>query len=117
MTGLGKQREVISKLTVRQRKPLLYRLSILAVVFFICGVLLLFVSCSSNERENIQPETSSNLTIHTFTGGPRIFFEEDIIDLGTGTPDQRFYIEFHFQNIGDAPLVVYETTNEVLEGC
>ena len=51
------------------------------------------------------------------TEGPRIFFDEDFIDLGEATPHQPLHAEFHFQNVGDAQLVVYDVTKETLEGC
>ena len=75
-----------------------------ALLVLACG-LFLFSSCSSTE---IAP---------AFEGGPRIFFDNDFIDLGEATPNQQLYAEFHFQNVGDAPLVLYGTTKQVLEGC
>lgn len=75
-----------------------------ALLVLACG-LFLFSSCASTE---IAP---------AFEGGPRIFFDNDFIDLGEATPNQQLYAEFHFQNVGDAPLVLYDTTKQVLEGC
>jgi hypothetical protein len=53
-----------------------------------------------------------------FTGGPRIHFEKEIVDLGKASPGQELYIEFHFRNIGDTPLIINEIATEALvEGC
>ena len=52
-----------------------------------------------------------------FTGGPRISFEEDSVYLGEATPKQKIYYEFRFQNVGNAPLVIYNTPVVPLEGC
>ena len=62
-------------------------------------------------------EAPSAPTAPAFTGGPRIFFEQDSVYLGEATPEQQMYHEFRFQNVGDAPLVVHDTTAKVLEGC
>jgi hypothetical protein len=48
---------------------------------------------------------------------PRISFEQDSVNLGEATPDQPIDYEFRFQNIGDAPLIVYGVTVKTLEGC
>ncbi len=56
-------------------------------------------------------------TAPVFTGGPRISFEQEFIDLGEATPEQRMHAEFRFQNVGDAPLIVYDTIRKSLEGC
>ena len=74
-------------------------------LLILAGVLFLFSSCSSGE------------IVPAFEGGPRIFFDQDFIDLGEATPDQKMHAEFAFQNIGDAELVLYDTIRETLEGC
>ncbi len=56
-------------------------------------------------------------TVPVFTGGPRISFEQDSVYLGKATPDQRMLYDFRFWNVGDAPLVVYNTTVKALDGC
>ena len=92
--------------------------AISAVAFLLLvGVLSLFLSCSSAERENVEPEALPTSTTPIFTGGPRISFVQDFIDLGKAIPNQQLHAEFHFQNVGDAPLVIYDTTKESLEGC
>ncbi len=56
-------------------------------------------------------------TAPMFTGGPRISFEKDSVYLGEATPDQRMLYDFRFQNVGDAPLIIYEATIKILQGC
>ena len=60
---------------------------------------------------------ASTPTAPVFTGGPRISFEQDSVYLGEATPEQRMNYEFRFQNVGDAPLIVYDTLAKALEGC
>lgn len=96
----------------------MYRVTIRPVALvLVSGILFLSPACSSAGGEEVRSETSPTSTVPAFSGGPRIFFEEDFIDLGEATPEQKLHAEFRFQNIGDAPLAVYETTKEVLEGC
>ncbi len=78
------------------------RILLLTVVI---GVLLL-VACGA-------PATEPPL----FTGGPRISFEQDSVYLGEATPEEQIYYEFRFQNVGNAPLIIYNTFIEALEGC
>lgn len=52
-----------------------------------------------------------------FTGGPRISFHEDSVNLGEVTPDQRVEHDFRFRNVGDAPLVIDRVLARTLEGC
>ena len=59
----------------------------------------------------------ASTTAPVFTGGPRISFEQDSVYLGEATPNQRMNYEFRFQNVGDAPLIVYDTLAKALEGC
>ncbi len=87
---------------------------VLAFIFLLLvGFLLL--SCAptgiENGRSEVQPE------LPTFTGGPRIFFYEDFVDLGEATLGQEIHTEFRFWNIGDDTLVLHETTKQTLEGC
>ncbi len=83
---------------------------ILMLAMIIPAILFLFLfsasSCSHTEE------------VAGFTGGPRIHFEKELVDLGKAKPGQELYIEFYFRNIGDAPLVIDEIATEALiEGC
>jgi hypothetical protein len=104
----------------------------------LAGALFLSVSCSSSEGESASPldterpatedlntapvytpepshEDANTAPLHT--EGPRISFDEDSVYLGEATPEQEIHYEFHFQNIGDAPLVVHSARANTLEGC
>lgn len=78
------------------------RILLLTVVI---GVLLL-VACGA-------PATEPPV----FTGGPRISFEQDSVYLGEVKTEEQIYYKFRFQNVGNAPLVIYDTTIKALEGC
>ena len=71
----------------------------------VIGILLLSACGASSE------------TTPVFTGGPRISFDEDSVYLGEATAKQQINYEFRFQNVGNAQLIVYGTTQKVLEGC
>ncbi len=86
--------------------------------FFLMALLLLagsslLLSCSP--AENTGPDTTS--AVPEFTGGPRLHFDQVFIDLGTATPEQAVSAEFHFRNVGDAPLELAPIEKESLEGC
>lgn len=52
------------------------------------------------------------------SGGPRIQFEQELIDLGTASPGDKLHAEFHFRNAGNETLKIGEITTEVAtEGC
>ena len=87
----------------------------IALSILVMGVLL-FGACGAPTTAP-PAEAPPTPTAPVFTGGPRISFEEDSVYLGEATPDQRMLYDFRFQNVGDAPLVVYGTTVKTLEGC
>ena len=78
----------------------------------VIGVLLLSACGASTTAPPAEAPTAP-----VYTGGPRISFEQDSVYLGEATPDQRMLYDFRFQNVGDAPLVVYGTTVKTLEDC
>jgi len=51
------------------------------------------------------------------TGQPRIYFDEDFVDVGIVPPGVSLDYTFHFTNEGDAPLIITDTTIQVVEGC
>ena len=52
------------------------------------------------------------------SGGPRIQFQYELIDLGTAAPGDALHAEFHFRNAGNETLEIHEITTEVAtEGC
>ena len=51
------------------------------------------------------------------TGQPRIYIEEDFVDVGVVQPGDSLDYTFHFTNEGDAPLIITDATIEVIEGC
>ncbi len=106
--GDSNRRRAWGKANLRGGVVLAVALSLLVAVLFS------FFSCSSAGRENIKSES---LSTPTFTGGPRISFDQDFIDMGKATPNQQLHIEFRFRNVGDALLEVYGMTKESLEGC
>jgi hypothetical protein len=73
--------------------------------------LLLSCSLTVGTEPEVQP------TVPEFTGRPRFDFDQVFIDLGEATPSQPLRAEFRFRNIGDAPLELYSTSKEALEGC
>lgn len=75
------------------------------ILLVLTGALFLSLSCSSTEA------------LLTYSGGPRIFFDQDFVDLGEATPDQKIHTEFRIRNVGDEPLIIYDTTSRALEGC
>ncbi len=50
-------------------------------------------------------------------GQPRIYIEEDFVDVGVVQPGDSLDYTFHFTNEGDAPLIITDATIEVIEGC
>jgi len=50
-------------------------------------------------------------------GQPRIFFEQDSVDVGTIPPGVELDYTFHFSNVGDATLVIEDVSAKALEGC
>ncbi len=67
----------------------------------------------------VQPEPSPTPKLPTaaFTGGPRIFFAEDSVDLGEVPLDIPINYTFHFKNVGSAPLEILDTRAKALVGC
>ncbi len=82
------------------------------LLILVIGILLLSACGAPTTAPSAEAPTAP-----VFTGGPRISFDEDFIYLGEATPDQKINYEFRFQNIGDAQLIVYGTTQKALEGC
>ena len=92
--------------------------------FIVIALTVLLVGCSG-----VQPEASSTPTptpaptpteqwpTATFTGGPRIYFQVDSVDMGRVRSDALEDYEFHFKNIGDQPLEIVDTSTDALEGC
>lgn len=66
-----------------------------------------------------QPRASPTPKLPTagFTTGPRIFFNEDSVDLGEVPNDVPLNYTFHFKNVGDAPLHIIDTLAKALVGC
>ena len=50
-------------------------------------------------------------------GQPRIVFSEDSVDVGKVPPGASLAYTFHFENLGDGPLVIEDVSVEALEGC
>ena len=48
---------------------------------------------------------------------PRIYFDEDFVDVGIVPPGVSLDYAFHFTNEGNAPLIITDATIRVLEGC
>ena len=88
------------------------RFLLTATLLLLAGSFFL-LSCSSTA--STEPEVQP--TVPALTGGPRFYFDQVFIDLGKATPDQPLRAEFHFRNIGDAPLELHSTYKESLEGC
>ncbi len=67
----------------------------------------------------VQPEASPAPKLPTvaFTGGPRISFDEDSVDLGKVPPEPPVGYTFHFKNVGDKPLVIIDASLQAVEGC
>jgi hypothetical protein len=67
----------------------------------------------------VQPEPSPTpkLPASDFTKGPRIFFEEDSIDLGEVPLDIPINYAFRFKNVGSVPLNIIDTSAKALVGC
>jgi hypothetical protein len=86
---------------------------LLSVTLLLLASSFLLLSCSS--EVSIEPGVQP--TVPVFTGGPRLHFEQVFIELGEATPNQPLSTEFRFRNIGDAPLELYSTDKESLEGC
>ena len=53
----------------------------------------------------------------TTQGQPRIVFYEDSVDVGKVPPGASLAYTFHFENLGDGPLVIEDVSVEALEGC
>ena len=53
----------------------------------------------------------------SLTGQPRIYFDEDFVDVGIVPPGVSLDYTFHFTNEGDAPLIITDVTIQVVEGC
>ncbi len=52
-----------------------------------------------------------------FSEGPRIFFDEDSVDMGKVPAEPPVGYDFHFKNVGDRPLVIIDASLQALEGC
>ena len=84
-------------------------------------VALILVACSgSNEGAADQPpapappDPAQNAT----SSGPKIVFEQELLDLGDLPVDEMFTVDFVYQNVGDAPLTVGERPRVMLlDGC
>ncbi len=48
---------------------------------------------------------------------PRIHFDEDLVDIGNVTPGESMDYTFHFENVGNAPLVLEDASLRVIQGC
>ena len=79
-----------------------------ATLLVLAGVLFLSLSCSSGDGGSTAPVN---------TEGPRISFDQDFVYLGEATPEQEMHYEFLFQNVGNAPLIVYDVSARSLQGC
>ena len=50
-------------------------------------------------------------------GQPRIYFDQDFVDLGKVPQGISLDYTFHFSNVGDAPLIIEDVSARALEGC
>ncbi|MEE8470692.1 MAG: rhodanese-like domain-containing protein [Dehalococcoidia bacterium] len=51
------------------------------------------------------------------TGQPRIYFDEDSVDMGKVPWGDSAPYTFHFKNVGAAPLIIEDVSVLALEGC
>lgn len=128
----GKQKKGVSNRNMVWRRTNLGGVAIFPVTLLIlAGVLFLSLSCSSGDGESTapvntgEPGTSADQdpagdggsTAPVYTEGPRISFDQDFVYLGEATPEQLMHYEFLFQNVGNAPLIVYDVSARTLQGC
>ncbi len=55
--------------------------------------------------------------IAKFSGGPRLSFDKDSVDLGEVPLDIPINYAFRFKNVGNAPLNIVDTQSKALVGC
>ncbi len=72
--------------------------------FFVVVLLVGILSCASAPAAE-------------FSGGPRISFDKDSVDLGKVPLDIPINYAFRFKNVGNAPLNIINTSAKVLVGC
>ncbi len=46
-----------------------------------------------------------------------MLFAREAVNLGRVTAGERVRYDFHFRNVGNAPLTISDVTARVLEGC
>ena len=63
------------------------------------------------------PTPTPKLLTAAFTGGPRISFDEDSVDIGEVPLDVPINYTFNFRNVGSAPLNIIDTWAKALVGC
>lgn len=90
--------------------------------FIIIALTVLLLGCSG-----VQPEASSTPTpaptpaeqwpTTGFTGGPRIYFQVDSVDMGRVPMGALEDYKLPFKNIGNQPLEIVDTSTDALEGC
>jgi rhodanese-related sulfurtransferase len=51
------------------------------------------------------------------TSQPRIYFDEDFVDVGKVPPGDSLDYTFHFKNVGNAPLIIEDTSARAIQGC
>ncbi len=51
------------------------------------------------------------------TSQPRIYFDEDFVDVGKVPPGDSVDYTFHFKNVGNAPLIIEDTSARAIQGC
>jgi len=56
-------------------------------------------------------------TAQPSTAGPRIYFDEDSVDLGKLAPGVSLDYTFHFENVGNEPLIIEDVWARAEEGC
>ncbi len=64
-----------------------------------------------------EAQPTPELPTTDFTGGPRLFFYEDSVDLGKVPIDIPINYAFRFKNVGDAPLNIIAAWSKILVGC
>ncbi len=74
--------------------------------FLVVALLMGALSCASAPTEEAQ-----------FSGGPRISFGEDSVELGEIPSGVQIDYTFRFKNVGDEPLIITDARTKAIVGC
>ncbi len=76
---------------------------------------LALVGCASAGTNG--PKVEQGKAVQSYSGGPRLAFQERSVDYGKVQFNQTVKATFDAKNVGDKPLTIQKVDVETIEGC